>query len=166
MKSFILNIAIASTLTLGLITSATADYRDADENITIIFEDAIQGDNNARFQLGFMYETGLGVPQNYTTASEWYHKAAINNHAGAMTSLGNLHYDGAGLVPQSFTSAMNWYQKAAWLKYAPAQNRLAIMYEHGLGTPVNKAEAMQWYQKACHSGAVDACYNFNTLSHK
>ncbi len=37
---------------------------------------AEQGNANAQFRLGFMYEKGLGVPQDYAQAHMWFDLAA------------------------------------------------------------------------------------------
>src|SRR5690349_5000054 len=37
---------------------------------------AERGAPSAQAYLGFMYETGRGVPQNYTDAAMWYRRAA------------------------------------------------------------------------------------------
>lgn len=37
---------------------------------------ADQGNGNAQFNLGFMYDLGRGMPQNYIEAVKWYSLAA------------------------------------------------------------------------------------------
>ena len=37
---------------------------------------AEQGDALVQFNLGFMYDNGYGVPQNYKTALKWYRRSA------------------------------------------------------------------------------------------
>ena len=42
-----------------------------------------QGDTNAQFNLGVMYEDGRGVTQDYQEAVKWYRKAAEQGDAEA-----------------------------------------------------------------------------------
>ena len=42
-----------------------------------------QGDADAQFNLGFMYDNGRGVAQNDAEAVRWYRKAAEQGDAGA-----------------------------------------------------------------------------------
>ena len=44
---------------------------------------AKQGQTDALYELGLIYEQGLGVEKNVETAFMWYEKAANNNHRGA-----------------------------------------------------------------------------------
>ena len=51
---------------------------------------ADKGDTTAMFNLGLLYENGLGVAQDYAMAREWYEKAADKGHAKAMGYLEKL----------------------------------------------------------------------------
>ena len=56
---------------------------------------AEQGDATAQFDLGFMYENGKGVPQDYAEATKWYRKAAAQGNAEAIRIIagGGGHVD-------------------------------------------------------------------------
>jgi hypothetical protein len=54
------------------------------------------GYGSAQISLGFMYENGRGVPQDYATAMSWYRKAADHNWSAAQNNLG-LMYAARGL---------------------------------------------------------------------
>jgi len=49
---------------------------------------AKQGDADAQFMLGVMYEEGKGVTQNDKTAVKWYRLAAEQGYAAAQNNLG------------------------------------------------------------------------------
>jgi TPR repeat protein len=68
---------------------------------------AEQGDARGQSNLGFMYEFGLGVPQDYAEAVTWYRLAAEQGHATGQTSLGFMYYFGQG-VPQDYAEAVKW----------------------------------------------------------
>ena len=76
-----------------------------------VFRRAGKGDAKAQFNLGLKYDTGEGVPQNYTEAAKWYRKAAEQGYAEAQFNLGTLYDEGRG-VPQDYAEAAKWYRKA------------------------------------------------------
>ena len=75
---------------------------------------ANQGYAPAQTMIGYYYEQGYGVPQNYATAMSWYQKAAAQNNADGMFNIGRLHRSGKG-VPQSAAEALKWFRRAAEL---------------------------------------------------
>jgi TPR repeat protein len=77
-----------------------------------IFVRAARGDANAQAQLGFMYEYGRGVPQDYQLAVRWYLSAAVQGQPNAQFELGLLYDKGHG-VPASSTVAYKWLNLAA-----------------------------------------------------
>ena len=54
---------------------------------------AEQGDSNAQFNLGVMYEFGNGVNQDINRAIGWYYLAAQQGHVEAMGVLRILQGD-------------------------------------------------------------------------
>ena len=66
-----------------------------------------------------------GVPQNDSTAVEWYRKAADQGHASAQSKLGWMYAQGRG-VEQSDALAAEWYRKGAAQGEASAQNNLGL----------------------------------------
>lgn len=73
---------------------------------------AKRGNASSQFNLGLMYENGLGVPQDHVQAVTWYRKAAEQGHADAANNLGSLYDKGLG-VKQNRAQAAVWYRKAA-----------------------------------------------------
>jgi TPR repeat protein len=68
---------------------------------------AERGDARAQTWLGFMFQTGRGVPQNYTEAAMWYRRAAEQGDSLAQYSLGLLYDKGQG-VPRDVIEASKW----------------------------------------------------------
>src|SRR6188768_1068901 len=64
-----------------------------------IRQKAEQGDATAQYNLGVMYDTGKGVPQDYPEARKWFLKAAEQGHSDAQYNLGVMYDTGKG-VPQ------------------------------------------------------------------
>jgi uncharacterized protein len=73
---------------------------------------AESGDARAQAFLGFMYEHGRGVPQDYVAAVYWYTCAAEQGHATAQYLLGLMYDKGLG-VERSDTLAYMWLNLAA-----------------------------------------------------
>ena len=110
-----LTIALAFLMTLSLPVSAqdfqkglaaykAGDYATALKEWKPLAED---GSSDAQYNLGYMYETGYGVPQDYAEAIRWYRLAAEQGLAEAQTNLGNM-YDNAQGVPQDYAEAVKW----------------------------------------------------------
>ncbi|WP_290452926.1 tetratricopeptide repeat protein [uncultured Muribaculum sp.] len=107
----------------------------------------IPDDKNAQFQIGYMYDNGLGTTQSDTDAAYWYRKAAEQGYASAQCYLGIMYSYGRG-VTQSYTDALYWYRKAAKQGYATAQNNLGYMYLNGKGVDKSNSDAVYWFRKA------------------
>ena len=82
---------------------------------------AEQGNAAAQYNLGFMYDKGLGVTQDYAEAARWYRKAAEQGHAGAQYNLGLMYGKGQG-VPQVYVLAHMWFNLAV-SKLSPGEAR-------------------------------------------
>ncbi|MBR6902145.1 MAG: sel1 repeat family protein, partial [Synergistaceae bacterium] len=52
---------------------------------------ADNGDAIAQYNIGSLYENGLGVKKNYKKAIEWYEKAAAQGHKDAQARLKELN---------------------------------------------------------------------------
>ncbi|WP_426414099.1 tetratricopeptide repeat protein [Bradyrhizobium ganzhouense] len=68
---------------------------------------AERGNAPAQTYLAYMFESGRGVPQNYTEAAMWYRRAAEQGDSLAQYSLGLLYDRGQG-VPQNIVEASKW----------------------------------------------------------
>ena len=69
---------------------------------------AKQGDANAQYQLGTMYDNGLGVPKDDKEAVKWWRKAAKQGFAQAQSTLGVMYYFGEGVSVNSIKAYMWW----------------------------------------------------------
>ncbi len=108
---------------------------------------AEQGNAKAKFNLGFMYSNGQGVPQDYAEAVRWYRKPADQGDAGAQYNLGVMYSEGQG-VTQDYAEAAKWFRKSAEQGHARAQNNLGVMSNRGYGVPQDYVQAHMWYNLA------------------
>ena len=83
-----------------------------DSGTKAIMAQASHGNARAQTTLGFMYEYGRGVPQNYVTAVYWYQRAAEQGNPDGQYQLGLMYEKGHG-VSQSDTLAYMWLNLAA-----------------------------------------------------
>ena len=82
---------------------------------------AEQGDSQAQFTLGVMYDQGLGTAQSDAEAVRWYRQAAREGNAAAQMNLGLMHAKGRG-VPVNYLEAYRWLDRAA-VNYPPGEKR-------------------------------------------
>jgi hypothetical protein len=96
--------AATFTFAQGVSAFSRADYRLASWIFVPLAE---RGNPSAQAYLAFMFETGRGVPQNYTEAAMWYRRAAEQGDSLAQYSLGLLYDRGQG-VPLDVVEASKW----------------------------------------------------------
>jgi TPR repeat protein len=123
---------------------------------------AEQGDAQAQYKLGDLYESGYGVPKNLAAALEWYTKAANHGNSLAQDRLGHIYDEGIG-VPRNSTAAIEWYKKAAEQGEDLDQYKLGQIYSDGREVPKDIAEAIMWYRKAAERGFGAATYQLRAL---
>ena len=73
---------------------------------------AAQGNAFAQSNLGFMYDSGQGVPRDLSEAAKWYRLAAEQGNPRAQSNLGSMYAAGEG-VPQDYVQAYVWASLAA-----------------------------------------------------
>ena len=118
-------------------------------------EEALWGDSEAQYYLGYLYHHGYGVFGDCAEAAQWYRKAAEQGNAKAQYQLGTLYEIGSG-VPQDFGEASRWYRKSGEHGVGDAQYRLGLLYDQGYGVVEDRSEALKWYRKAAEKGQADA----------
>ena len=126
---------------------------------------AEQGNAGAQYNLGYMYDTGDGVPENDSEAVKWYRKAAEQGLAGPQFNLGIMYANGEG-VPENESEAVKWYRKAADQGHSGAQSNLGYMYANGEGVPENNIRAYVWWSMGKTQGNATAAGNIDKLKSK
>jgi TPR repeat protein len=82
---------------------------------------AQQGNAKAQYELGEMYDSGLGVPQDFAEAVKWYRRAADQDYADAQGALARMYSNGWG-VPNDYLLALMWANLAA--SHSPKEGAL------------------------------------------
>jgi TPR repeat protein len=118
-------------------------------------EKAEQGDAEAQYNLGLMYDKGQGVVQDYKKAVKWYRKSAEQGYAMAQSNLGFAYGQGQGVV-QDNKEAVRWYRKSAEQGDAWGQYNLGVMYYYGKGVVQDNIYAHMWWNIAASNGNKNA----------
>lgn len=116
---------------------------------------AEQGNAQAQYWLGHMYELGLGTARDGALAVEWIGKAAAQGLVPAQLRLGQMYRDGRDTL-QDFAQAHDWLERAAKAQNAVAQRELGELFANGWGVPRDPATAYAWYQFAAMRGDREA----------
>ena len=161
--AFILALLVLTTLgtaQAGPIEDATAAFAERDYGMALglLRPLAEQGDADAQHNLGVMYASGQGVPQDYVEAAKWFRLAAEQGLALAQYNLGVAYENGQG-VPQDYAEAMRLYRLASDQGDASAQLNLGQIYHDGRGIPRDYVLAVKWIRLAAEQGDAVAQNN-------
>ena len=142
MKSFILAVIFASVLSGSVLAGFEEGVAAIEANdMPLAFEEfrasAEQGHIDAQFNLGLMYEQGIGVGKDERQAIAWYRKAAEQGNSNAQFNLAVLYENGRGSAVD-FKQANQWYRKAAAQGDALAIGNLGMLYMRGQGVQADK----------------------------
>jgi len=102
---------------------------------------AKEGHADSQFNVGVMYEQGIGIAKDEQEAVVWYGKAAEQGHAAAQFNLGVLYENGRG-TKIDFGKANECYRKASEQGDALAIGNLGMLYVRGQGVKQNKVAGM------------------------
>jgi TPR repeat protein len=91
--------------------------------------------------LGVLYESGKGVPQDYTLAFSWYYKAAEQGDDVGQYMLGFMYFSGRG-VPQDYTQGYAWYNLAAAQGFKKAIESRDFVLKHMTSVQVAEGQKL------------------------
>jgi len=101
----------------------------------------------ANFNLGVMYEYGLGVTANFDKAAEYYRIGAENDHWESAYHLA-LMYAYARGVQQDFKRALSLFERAARARHAPSHYYMGVFRLYGYGCMIDYEIALGWFERA------------------
>ena len=133
----------------GLGAYEGGDYKAAYE----IWQKSAQRNNTAsQYGLGYLFEHGIHVNQDFSKALFWYEKAALAAHPGAQYSAGNMYLHGLGTsLDQS--RAVGYFSSAAQMGNEPALLTLGDLNFYGELPDASLEQAIKWYQIASDIGS-------------
>jgi TPR repeat protein len=126
-------------------------YEDAFRKYSVLAE---HGSATAQLRLGWMYETGTGVPLDVQLAERWYLKAASTDVPHAQYYLASLYRDA-----EQYQRAIEWFQRAAAQGYPPAFYALGKAYYFGAGVSQDREKAFEYFEEASRRGHLRAAAN-------
>ena len=97
--------------TTSLQTSQVQTLPEEDSELIKLNRLAEQGNAEAQYRLGLMYDMGEDIDQDYGKAFEWYEKSANQGLASSQSKLGSMYRYGKG-VEVNHAKASEWYWKA------------------------------------------------------
>lgn len=116
---------------------------------------AEKDDADAQYNLGILYQKGLGVEKNPKTAFIWYKRASANGHTDAMYNLG-IMYNKGRVVYRSPKDATRWWEKSAKLGNAEAQFNIGVEYFYGRNIGKDIPKALMYWKKSARQGNQSA----------
>ena len=134
----------------GLTAARAGDYVRAQNVWRPLARD---GNAEAQYRLGWLYENGLGTEQNPFITAQWYRQAAAQGHSSAQYKLGKMSFLGWGM-PRDDIKAASYFLEAANKGHAKAQYSMAILFQIGRGVPKDLRKARYWFGRAKANGFV------------
>ena len=141
---------------------ALYDQKHFVQAFPVIEKEAKEGNPEAQFLLGKMYDLGQGRKKNLKKAVHWYSKGAHSGNSKAMYNLAIMYSNGEG-VHKNLNKAFDLYTKAAIRGNSDAQFNLALIYLNGEGVQQNYQKSFEWFQKAALQGDKIAQYNVGLM---
>ena len=130
----------------SIVADGCAAYRAGDYKTAVsLFKEADRyGDLDVRFCLGWMHYHGLGVPQDYEKAADWWRRAALPGHALAQSHLGWMYLNRLIALPdnetmvyyQSTTKGITYYTPPLQGSQQAGKFWLNESAKQGVGSPV------------------------------
>ena len=113
-------------------------------------------------QIGWLYQNGFGVEQDYSLAMEYFEKSFDLGSPVAMNNIGWSYQNGFG-VEQDYTLAFEWYMKSANLGCFGGINNIGWFYLNGLGIEQDYSLAMDYFKKGADLGDSAAMNNIGWI---
>lgn len=136
---------------------------DSDAFFVSAVNSAQSGDAKAQFDLGVMYFRGIGVPQHYMMALQFFEKAAVQGHERAKDyitrtyfALGTDYFGEDAGERQDDKEAFKWFSKAAELGHAESQYIIGLMYYLGEGIQKDEVKGIALLKQSAQNGFEEA----------
>lgn len=152
----------ATTLAFGAAPSLSAQDAAAPQfTLAAVQAEAAQGHADAISTLGWMYETGKGIPADTAKAASLYRTALIKGDAFGAWRMGVLIDEGKASGTQQQAIAL--FRQAAASKSPGATASLGVMHATGRGVARDYEAAMRYYQAAARMGSAHGIEGIGVL---
>jgi TPR repeat protein len=113
------------------------------------------------FNLGIVYERGIGTSEDIGEAALWFWQAAELGDTGAKMKLGAMLLKGMGFSPDS--PAVQAIEASAERGHPYAQSFLAKLHLEGLGINQDDSLAEKWFRLAAQQSDESAIFNLGEM---
>jgi hypothetical protein len=120
------------------------------------------GNAKACRNLGYMYQNGDGLEQNYGKAMQLYKEGCEKGSAEACNDVGVLYQKGWG-VDKNSRQSVKFFRKACDGGLAMGCSNLGYRYQIGDGVQKDLRQASELYRKACNGGFEKGCRRLDSL---
>ncbi len=134
------NSSIEELQSEALAYDSKGDYKNVLKCINILVD---KKNDYGYAVLGWYYELGNGVKQDYNKAYEYYKNSADLNNPWAYAQLAYFHEYSLGDIPWDLEKAFNFTKKASELGDADGTFRLGEYYLRGIGTDNNYKKSFE-----------------------
>jgi len=138
MMFLVVSSAWAGNFEDGVTAFKSKDYATA---LKLLRSAAEKNNASAQYNLGLMYDNGLGVQRNYAKAVKWYRLAAKQGASSAQTNLGILYANGQGVL-QDNVLAHSWFNLAETSGNVDAVKGRDLVERKMTPTQIAKAQKM------------------------
>ena len=118
---------------------------------------AEKGDAEGQNNVGFLYERGLGVSQDYKQAEAWYMMASAQGLPSAKHNLAMLTYKGH-INNKDWRKSVEWLKEADQMNFGPSTYMLGVLYMRGEGIFKDRDVAFDLFKKAAKLGEARGQY--------
>lgn len=143
----------------GLEAFANGDYAGALAEFRPLAE---QGNADAQFYVGGMYNKGHGVLQDYRRAVKWFELSAQQGHLRAQYQLAGM-YLSEDEFTQDYERGVQWARLAAEEGLADAQALLGLAYVDGRGVKTDYIRGHMWLNIAKANGIGERTMGVKSL---
>lgn len=126
---------------------------------------AILGDAQSQFEIGQMFQYGIGVTQNDASAIIFYENAAEQKHLGAEYNLGILYLE-HGQNESDYQTALNWLTDSAFKGNKRSQYVLARLLDKGKTGPDGVEYIKPNYEQAMSMLYLSAASNYGPAEYE
>lgn len=119
------------------------DYAEQNEEAFRWYMAAAEAeDPEAQHQIGRLYASGEGAPEDLDLARQWFERAACQGHAPSIRVLAIAYEEGTALTGISYEQAVAWLEQGIAIGDAWSLVRLSEAYRTGdLGLRVDRTKA-------------------------
>jgi len=143
---------------LGRVFLTPGDTRDPVRAANLFRNAATRGDAEAKYYMGLMHKSGIGIVQDDGLAFTWLRAASEGGNGPAQFELSKLYAEGTGTA-QNTAKAAQWLVEAAQSGVPEAQ----FAYANEVMTEKGAAAALPIFNSAAQSGFAPAQRALGTL---